>query len=878
MTASAVALAQSARMQRALAERLDPSTPLLSAQPASLRDFYHPEAPWPAMRGRAGNTGFGAGLLNAPTTHAPVRIWSTGNGVFSTPIIGPNETIYVGSADKNFYAFATLDGSTLWQVRTGECIDSAACIDNENKVYVPSCDGSVYALDARTGATVWRFDALTERVGFTPSTIYWWEGNLDIGPSGLLYGGNDNFYLYALHRDDGRVAWAHPTGLNIWSAPAFDKHGRLFGASFDMHVFCLDAHNGKQKWRTCVGNLVAASPALTRRGTVVVGTLGGDIVALERETGKQRWKQHLGGHIYASVAVAPEDKLYVGSADGVMVCLDTQTGKRLWTYDTGDAIRGSASLGPDPENKSPYLVYFGSGNGVVYALEPDGRRRWSFDTACDGQPTEYSNINASIALGNQGLATGSAKGDVIWIPYDAYLRLPGFVREPTDGFAHEGAFLHVLSSGGTVSKTAHQDITTVQGAQTLTLRTSLRVGGQSVPAQVVPESIHVTITPPLAHEVVHPDPEHVSIVPHVLPVPGQVYTADVVCTMVTDAGQAVQTTRSLRFVAADQPTAPATDWASQRMRLSHIAVYEPAMVPSFDQIGLASLHLDLRVVHHNPLNHKVVAWGVLPFGADEDGVTVGVPQGRQLLFAFAGSYEHGHFALEAARPWFEITATPVPLDRLRITGTMPGAGQAQDGGSLLAEVRVPSMWQLCRNLVSGRAQVLTKTLRNARSGASQTHQALPGGWGRGFTLLRRTGAAMWRLMRGNVHKAWGLLGADGQFTGVGTFRVSAVGAPTLAAKPPTVTQVTVDCHRQDVVATLQGQVDASQALGMLAIATDDDTPWPLDYNTAVRCKRHKDGTTTLRLRMPKDFFKKPARPTEVVIMQNCEVLHRCAVA
>ena len=830
------------------------------------------------MRGRVGNTGFGAGLLTTPSQNAPVRVWSTGNGVFSTPIIGPNETIFVGSADKNFYAFDTHDGSTLWQVRTGECIDSAACIDHENKVYVPSCDGSVYALDARTGDLVWRFDALSERVGYTPSTIYWWEGNLEIGPGGLLYGGNDNFYLYALDRSDGHVAWAHPTGLNIWSAPAFDNQGRLFGASFDMHVFCLDAHNGKQKWRTCVGNLVAASPALTKHDTVVVGTLGGDVVALERGTGKQRWKQHMGGHIYASAAVAPDDKLYLGAADGVMVCFDSRTGERLWTYDTGDAIRGSASLGPDPEKKAPYLLYFGSGNGVVYALEPDGRRRWSYDTAGDGERTEYGNINASIALGNQGLATGSAKGDVIWIPYDAYLRQPGFVRAPTDGFAEEGAYLHVLSSGGTLGKMAHTEVTTVQGAQTMTLRTSVRERGQTIPARVLPSSVAVKITPPLLHEVVYPDPEHVSIVPRALPIPGQEYTAEILCTMVTDAGKQVQTARTLRFAAARVETPALAQLADQRMRLSHIAVYEPAMVPSFDQIGLASLHLDLRVVHHNPANHKVVAWGVLPFGADEDGATVGVPQGRQLLFAFDGTYEHGHFSLEAARPWFEITATPVPLDRLRITGTVPSVGSAQDGGSLLAEVRVPSMWQLCKNLFMGRAQVLTKTLRGARVDSAKTHQALPGRVGRSLTLMRRTGATMWRLMWGKVHRAWGLLGDNGQFTGVGTFRVAAVAAPETIAKPQEVTQVVVDRKRQEVVATLRGAVEPTAALGILAIASDDDAPWPLDYNTAVQRKREKNGNTKLRLRMPKEFFRKPARPTEVVIMQNCEVLHRCTLA
>ena len=48
---------------------------------------------------------------------------------------------------------------------------------------------------------------------------------------------------------------------------------------------------------------------------------------------------------------------------------------------TGDAIRCSAVLGPDPERKAPYLVYIGGGNGLIYALDPDGQRRSRAKTA-----------------------------------------------------------------------------------------------------------------------------------------------------------------------------------------------------------------------------------------------------------------------------------------------------------------------------------------------------------------------------------------------------------------------------------------------------------------------------------------------------------------
>ena len=151
--------------------------------------------PWPSMRGGFGN--LGRARVSPEPRGWPVRSFPTGGPVFSTPVIGADEQIYVGSADRCFYRLDPASGQVVWRVETDELIDSAACIGPDGSVWVPGGDGRIYGFDAE-GKEVWRYDRMLDRTRVTPSTIYWWEANVVLGPNGWLYAGNDDFYLYAI--------------------------------------------------------------------------------------------------------------------------------------------------------------------------------------------------------------------------------------------------------------------------------------------------------------------------------------------------------------------------------------------------------------------------------------------------------------------------------------------------------------------------------------------------------------------------------------------------------------------------------------------------------------------------------------------------------
>ena len=77
-------------------------------------------------------------------------------------------------------------------------------------------------------------------------------------------------------------------------------------------------------------------------------------------------------------------------------------------------------LGATPAGNSGGILYVGSSNGKLYALDTStGRRRWSFDTTPhDPVLRDRNDLNASPALGRTGVYIAGEDGYVDYVPYD----------------------------------------------------------------------------------------------------------------------------------------------------------------------------------------------------------------------------------------------------------------------------------------------------------------------------------------------------------------------------------------------------------------------------------------------------------------------------
>ena len=64
----------------------------------------------------------------------------------SSPAIGSDGTVYVGSYDNKLYAINPKSGVKLWEFKTGFYVYSSPAIGSDGTVYVGSYDKKVYAI------------------------------------------------------------------------------------------------------------------------------------------------------------------------------------------------------------------------------------------------------------------------------------------------------------------------------------------------------------------------------------------------------------------------------------------------------------------------------------------------------------------------------------------------------------------------------------------------------------------------------------------------------------------------------------------------------------------------------------------------------------
>lgn len=744
----------------------------------------------------------------------PVRIFRTGNAIFSTPIIDAQERVFVGSADHRFYAIDPVRGETLWTFQTDGVVDSAACLDEDGSLYVPCGDACLYKLSA-SGDELWRLDLLKSVYG-TGSTIFWWEGNAVRGPNGFIYAGNDDFCLYAI-KPNGDLAWAMPTGMQIWSACAF-ANNLVYFSSFDMRVYAMHQDSGTIAWTRATSNFVSSSPALDADGGLYVGAFDGMFTKMHALTGEILWSVPLSAPIYASAAIASDGSVFIGTAEGTIYKLAPSDGSVLSTFQTGSPVWSSVSLGCDPEDPSGYLAYVGTSAGTLLALDQELRHRWSYDVPSGGS------VNASPALGRHGIAITTGGGEILYIPYDAYLRsaaLPGFRREPRPG-PPAGQPLFALN---------HQGIP-VAGDVSITLPVGapLWLKWQNGASGVRPA---VTV-----------DGHGASLIPCV-------YSKER-CIVAVPSEPACGTERvTVSAQYADTDGTPVHGVCSMtihrtpgegdtgirqgaRFTIEKMRFDIPAIITPFDQIGIASLSIDVGIIRHDPASGRFIAWGAQTFGISDTGETIGIPEVRRYVFAFEGQIAHGAMHMESRQCDFEITAFAIPLDRFALTavarhGVLSGTCcYAELGCNKLLWTFARRYWRV----------VLHDSFSWFRSLARDGHMA------RRMMSMVRTIWATLRLRFGCKWRPWGLLDIHGDLSAVGNFNIRPdARTPVL----PHLTDCRFDAASRTIHAVFAEDItDVRGPLtGIALVHLRTMTPVVLPYNAALNRSGH-----SLRLRVP----------------------------
>jgi len=678
------------------------------------RALLHPGAPWPTFRRTIRNSGYSP--IQAEYQGDKPWFFQSGKGIFSTPIVDQEGVIYFGSADHNFYAINP-DGREKWRFRTGEIIDSAGALpaDQPGTVLVPSGDGFLYRLDTQDGREIWRFDA-----GQSPRASYnnWFEANISIGPNGTIYAGNTNFNYYAI-TPDGQLRWTYETGANAWSAAAFGADGRIYWGSCDTFFHCVSPE-GKKIWKRRTLGFVSASAAIGLDGTVYAGSFDSNFYALDPLTGKTRWKFKANDHIYGSAALLDADNrtllILFGSADGILYALNPD-GELQWQYDTGAPIRSSPVIGNGPEEEESTIVYFGNGNGKLFALDAEsGRKRWSYDTTGAGQALpDRNDLNGSPALGMQGIYIGGEHGQLWYVPYDYplhHLDDPRASTESAEELPETITTLYYVSPGGQAQP---QMPAKLPAATLLCMKLVVREAGRTLPARFHsspflkrPGALQVDFDPPVPFRTeVSGDGKYLTIIPegflepgieYGLSISGSYYQGGINIGNLTLGGRSSgKFKRSFSFVVEtpEQDRLPLhiVENEVSAFEWTRLAVPIPTMLPSLNQIGFDTMDwLIGPVLIGQPdaeNSGEVILWAI---GAKRspDGALVADAE-TDFRLPLSGRYQDDAFILTNRHFKMAITGIPIPFQLFQLRGRMGADGQVLPGATAFAETAVLSI-------------------------------------------------------------------------------------------------------------------------------------------------------------------------------------------
>jgi outer membrane protein assembly factor BamB len=210
-----------------------------------------------------------------------------------------------------------------------------------------------------------------------------------------------------------QVKWTFHTKGQIVSSPAVVGEV-VYAGSTDGNFYALDRESGTQKWKFEAKSRIASSPAVAG-GLVYFGAYTGTFYALDAASGQVKWKFQTGGeHRFTAKhldGLQPADEampdpwdcflsspavwngaVYFGSGDGNVYALDAATGALRWKFQTGDVVHSSPAIAHG-------TLFIGSWDSYFYALDAGtGKQKWRFKTGEDPVYHNQVGIQSSPAV------------------------------------------------------------------------------------------------------------------------------------------------------------------------------------------------------------------------------------------------------------------------------------------------------------------------------------------------------------------------------------------------------------------------------------------------------------------------------------------------
>jgi len=329
----------------------------------------------------------------------PSLLWqgTTGGVIFSTPSVGDDGVIYVGSNDNHLHAFYA-NGSPKWSYETGNWVDSTPTIGEDGTIYVGSWDNKLHAVNRADGSAKWTYET-NNYITSSPT----------ISSSGLICFGSKDSVFYALNQD-GSLAWEYFAGDPVYASAAVGEDGTIYFGD-EGGVFHALNSDGSLKWTyeteviNDTNNSILSSPAIDSLGNLYFGSGNGYCYSLSDngESSSLNWQYLTGDRVDSSPVLGLNDDVFFAGRDGYLRSLPTfsTTTENVanWEVLVGDVFYSSPVV--DSNGQVYVIAYAGGGENHLFCYSSTGTKVWD-SSESDFPFTIDAVVDSSLTLTNEG--------------------------------------------------------------------------------------------------------------------------------------------------------------------------------------------------------------------------------------------------------------------------------------------------------------------------------------------------------------------------------------------------------------------------------------------------------------------------------------------
>lgn len=330
----------------------------------------------------------------------------TGGFVLSSPVLGPDGTLFVGT-ESSLLAIDRTTGRKLWETKSvsGLGMWDTPAVDAKGVVYV----NGTSALVGRTGTTLWTVSEPVGGLGLaidTAGRLWGSLGAMATGGPGPAPG------LWSKHHgnlaNDGRVAEVAGTPPKALLQPV--SQSAMLGETVSFRV---EAENATSyQWLKDLEPMPGATgPVLVFRvqesgmaGSyrAVISNPEGNIVsdpAMLAVQSRQLWRINTGAPVSGCPAVGADNGVYFGSGTSIRA-LNGEDGSQRWIFPTTGEMGGAVALAPDGQLFAGVCCRpntFSWSRTILYALKAaNGTKVW--DLSADMTTTATPSLGANGRL------------------------------------------------------------------------------------------------------------------------------------------------------------------------------------------------------------------------------------------------------------------------------------------------------------------------------------------------------------------------------------------------------------------------------------------------------------------------------------------------